>query len=574
MINTTLHSLQWKQLYWKSIEKRVLKLQTQIFNSRRENNTQKMHKLQRLLIELPEAKLLAIKRVTQDNRGKNTPGVDGVSSISPEQRFKLLRDLRIDGEASPIKRVYIPKPLQPGEQRPLGIPTIKDRAKQALSLMALEPEWEANFEPNSYGFRPGRSCHDAIEAIHLSINKRAKYVLDADIAKCFDRIKHEALISKMATFSRMERQIQAWLKAGIMEHGETLFPIEGTPQGGVISPLLANIALHGLETHLKEWVATISFRDPKGKILNLKDRKSRLNLIRYADDFVVCHPELWVILEAKKKVTEWLQPMGLEIKESKTKICHTFLFHDSNPPGFDFLGFHIRQYSVGKPHQGKKGLPYKTLIKPSKQAISKHLLSVKKVLKETSKLELLVLTLNPIIRGWAYYYRTVASTSTFSRCDKLVMEKLMMWAKRKHSTRSGNWVYNCYLRRINNRLRFGFEKDKKWLYITLYTDVKIQRHVKVSAIRSPYDLDWSYWVSRNQRMFTHVPKVEYLLKLQKGKCTICGLYLAPKDLMEIDHKIPRRYGGENKWQNLQLVHGHCHDQKTAREKRERTQGAV
>jgi RNA-directed DNA polymerase len=350
-----------------------------------------------------------------------------------------------------------------------------------------------------------------------------------------------------------------------MEHGETIFPTEGTPQGGVISPLLANIALHGVENHLKEWVATIIFRDRKGKTLNQKDRKGMLNFVRYADDFVICHPELWVILEAKKKVSEWLKPMGLEIKEFKTKVCHTFFEHDSNRPGLNFLGFFIKQYSVGKHHQGLKGLPFKTLIKPSKQAASRHLLAIKKVLKKISRIDLLVLTLNPIIRGWAYYYRTVASRSTFSRCDKLIMEELMMWAKRKHSTRSGTWVYSHYLRRINNRLRFGFEKDNKWLYITLYTDVKIQRHIKISGNRSPYDLDWSYWVSRNQRMVRHVPKVEYLLKLQKGKCAICDLFLPPQDVVEIDHKIPRKYGDENKWQNLQLVHGHCHDQKTAQD---------
>jgi RNA-directed DNA polymerase len=565
-------NITWQNINWKTIETRVFKLQKQIFQCRRDGDCLKMQALQRIMIKLPEAKMLAVRRVTQDNRGKNTPGADGIKNLTPQKRLELVRELKLDGTADPIRRVHIPKPSQPNEMRPLGIPTIKDRAKQALAHMALEPEWEAVFEANSYGFRPGRSCHDAIEAIHLSINKKAKYVLDADIAKCFDRINHEALLSKINTFPVMERQIRAWLKSKILDGNETLFPKEGTPQGGVISPLLSNIALHGMEEHIKEWIATIPYRGKNGKVMSIKDRKAQLSLIRYADDLVVIHPELHVIQEAEKKLTEWLKPMGLELKSSKTKIVHTFESQTCEV-GFNFLGFHIRQYRVSKYQAGKLSLPFKTFTKPSEEALKRHFLEVKKVLKASTKIEGIVTRLNMIIRGWAYYYRTAASRHTFSKCDKLIMEKLMKWAQRKHPSKPSTWVYSKYLKRVQNRMRFGYEAEQHY-YIKLYTDVAIKRHTKVSGSRSPYDGDWSYWVPRGQKFFGHVPKVQHLMLQQKGKCARCGLYFTSTDVTEIDHVIPK---GGDRWQNLQLIHGHCHDQKTAEDltaKRQDMQGAV
>ena len=228
------------------------------------------------------ARALSVRRVTQDNNGKKTAGVDGVKSLSPAARLKLVNNLKLGSKVSPTRRVWIPKPGTQ-EKRPLGIPTMKDRALQALVKLALEPEWEARFEPNSYGFRPGRSCQDAVEAIFLAIRAKPKYVLDADIAKCFDRIDHDALLNKLNTFPTIRRQIRAWLQAGVME-GKQLFPTsEGTPQGGVISPLLANIALHGMENRIKQYADTLPTRSGRGK----RDNRSSLSLIRYADDFVI-----------------------------------------------------------------------------------------------------------------------------------------------------------------------------------------------------------------------------------------------------------------------------------------------
>ena len=377
---------EWQDLPWKKIEQAVFKLQKRIYQASQRGDTKAIHKLQRLLISSWSARCLAVRRVTQDNRGKNTAGVDGIKSLTPPERLRLAQTLQLSQTACPVRRVWIPKPGKV-EKRPLGIPTIANRAEQALAKLALEPEWEARFEPNSYGFRPGRSAHDAIEAIFKNICLQAKYVLDADIAACFDKISHSAVLAKLQTYPAMQRAVRAWLRAGVLD-GETLFPTtEGSPQGGIISPLIANIALHGLET-------AVATAHPKAKV------------IRYADDLVVLHPELKVIEKAEQTVSHWLDSMGLELKPSKTYITHT-LNHLEGKVGFDFLGFHIRQYPVGKTHSGKtsgrypKLLGYKTLIKPSEKAIQRHYETICAIIdaNPTTPQARLIGQLNPSIIG-------------------------------------------------------------------------------------------------------------------------------------------------------------------------------
>lgn len=532
--------INWQNLPWKEMHIEVYKLQKDIYYSSLEKDTQLVWKLQNRLIRLQSAKLLAVRRVTQDNRGKNTAGVDKVKSLTPTQRIELAQSMVLDGNADPIRRIFIPKST-PEELRPLGIPTVKDRASQALALMALEPEWEAKFEPNSYGFRPGRSCQDAIEAIFNSIVRKEKYVLDADVAKCFHRINHQSLLEKMNTFPAMRRQIKAWLKAGILDGstGEGLFPEEGTPQGGVISPLLANIALHGLERELKDWIRTVPMKDNKGATISPSNKESMLSVIRYADDFVVMHPNLNVLIEARKRIEEWLLPMGLKLHPAKTSYKHTFLNHETYPPGFNFLAFNIRQYPIGRFHQTKSALPFKTLVKPSADSIKRHLLKIKGILKKSNKVEAVVSQLNPIIRGWAYYNRTVVSSEIFSKIEKQVMIKLIQWCKKKHRTRTGRWIYERYLKKVENRLRFGYAQSNSWCSLMLHSDVKILRHVKVSASKSPYDGDWSYWTTRGQRMFKNTPRFKTILQQQGGRCAWCDLYFAPSDVVEMDHIVPR-----------------------------------
>ena len=247
MSTATLPMYEWKSIPWPKLQRNVFKLQKRIYQSSQRGDIRTVHQLQRLLLSSQSARMLATRRVTQDNRGKNTPGVDKRSRLSPTERVNMAKALHFGNKPSPLRRVWIPKP-RTYEKRPLGIPTLWDRALQAWVKLAMEPEWEAKFEPNSYGFRPGRSCHDAIEAIFSGIVRKPKFVLDADIAKCFDRIDHKALLAKLGTFPSLQRILQGWLRAGVLEN-QQWFPTEsGTPQGGVISPLLANIALHGLET--------------------------------------------------------------------------------------------------------------------------------------------------------------------------------------------------------------------------------------------------------------------------------------------------------------------------------------
>ncbi len=551
---------EWNDLPWKAIEKRVFKLQKRIYQASQRGDTKTVHKLQRLLMRSWSAKCLAVRTVTQDNRGKRTAGVDGVRALPPCQRTTLVPALRPGEKAPPVRRIWIPKPGTT-EQRPLGIPTIQVRAEQSLVKLALEPQWEARFEPNSYGFRPGRSCHDAIDAIFASISTTPKYVLDADIAKCFDHINHQALLNKLATFPTLRRIIRAWLQAGVLDDTKLLSTTEGTPQGGPLSPLLANIALHGLETAI-----TSAF--PTQRRVNGRFQRWRPTVIRYADDFVILHSDRSVIEHCKQLASEWLHDMGLELKPSKTTISHTLSRHEGHV-GFDFLGFTIRQYPVGKTHSGKRAggrrpttlLGFTTRITPSKEAQRRHLLAIKTLIRDGRAISqaTLIHRLNPLIRGWTGYYASQVSKAVFSRMAYLTTHKLYRWARRRHPGRSWNWVRQKYWRDDQKRWDFATAEGER-LY--QHADTPIRRHTKVKGAKSPYDGDWVYWTTR---MGTHPdapPRIASLLRKQHGRCSWCGLYLKDGDLPETDHILPTSRGGSRQSHNWQLIHRHCHDTKT------------
>ena len=547
----------WYELPWKRFERQVFKLQKRIYRASLRSDVRAVHKLQSLLVNSWSAKCLAVRRVTQDNRGKKTAGVDGVASLTPKQRLRLANRLTLKEKAKPLRRIWIPKPGSK-EKRPLGIPTMHDRALQALLKFALEPEWEARFEPNSYGFRPGRSCHDAIQAIRTAIHAKAKYVLDADIVKCFDRVDHGVLVEKLSTTPTFRRTVKGWLEAGIMD-GKELFPTtEGIPQGGVISPLLANVALHGLEDHIRS-----AFPKRKG---SSKERWLP-NVIRYADDFVVLHSDLATIEETKRLAEEWLTGMGLKLKPSKTRISHTLNKHEGNV-GFDFLGFEVRQHWVGKTHSAKSThgelLGFTTSVRPSKEAQRRHLAAIKEIINahKAAPQAALITRLNPVIRGWANYYRGANSSKVFSRTDHFVYLKLRRWAKRRHPRKSRRWVARKYWNIHRDKgWNFASSKDRVWLQ--RHKDIHVQRHIKVQNRRSPYDGDWVYWATRMGRHPELPNRVAKLLRWQKGRCLWCGLYFKDGDLLELDHKIPTAKEGEDLPSNWQILHGHCHDEKTA-----------
>lgn len=557
--------VEWKDTPWRKLERYVFRLQTRIFNASQRGDGRTVRQLQKTLIQSRAAKTLAVRQVTQDNRGKKTAGLDGIKSLLPAQRLTLVAALTMPTKPKPTRRVWIPKPRST-EKRPLGIPTMYDRALQALVKKALEPEWEARFEANSYGFRPGRSAHDAIQAIFSATCNKTRYVLDADIAKCFDRINHEAILAKLSTFPSLRRQIKSWLKAGVME-GEQLFPTEeGTPQGGVISPLLANIALHGMEQAINQ-----AFPANSRKVNGVTIRQSKAHFVRYADDFVILHEDLAVIEQCKTLMSNWLAPMGLELKPSKTTITHTLQSHEGKV-GFDFLGFTIRQFPVGIRHSGldNKRLPlgFKALIQPSAEAIKRHSQRLKTTITRhrSSQQQLLIDDLNPIIRGWSNYYSTVVSKKHYARLTHLLFQKLWRWASRRHPRKGAYWLRKRYWPHQSKGWRFT---DKgKALY--QHSDTRIVRHVKVVSSRSPFDGDWVYWSSRMGKHPQVGTRTGFLLKRQKGQCTHCNLFFKHGDLLEIDHKQPRSAGGSDRYENLQLLHRHCHDVKTAADRNERS----
>jgi RNA-directed DNA polymerase len=542
----------WRKLPWRKLEQYAYRIQKRIYRASQHGNVRAVQKLQKLLMKSEAARLIAVRRVTQDNQGKKTAGIDGIKSVTPKQRLTMVNQLYPKywkrRKAKPVRRVWIPKPGKT-EKRPLGIPVMLDRAQQALVKMALEPEWEAQFEPNSYGFRPGRSCHDAIGAIFSVIRYKPKFVLDADIKGCFDNINHQALLRKLHTTPVLRQTIKGWLKAGVVDKEVFTPTAAGTPQGGVISPLLANIALHGME---------------QACVKGVKKPKEQPFLIRYADDYVILHSDREILEQAAKRVKEWLDDMGLHLSPQKTKITHTLTPVDGQV-GFDFLGFTVRQFQVGKTHTGRdttgKPLGFKTIIKPSKEAIIRHTKEVKQRIKElrpNSQAELIG-ALNPIIRGWSAYYSTVVSSVVFTKCDDVLYHQLIRWINRRHPQKGSRWKRNKYWR---------IKENRHWVFATpegaeirKHEWSHIRRHIKVRGNASPYDGNLLYWT---QRLKTHPMlngTLAKLLQQQRGKCGWCRLMFKDGDLIEIDHVDRNR--GNNVLSNLWALHRHCHDSRHA-----------
>lgn len=569
----------WKDIDWTYVKSKVFKWQQEIYIASKANNIKQVRMVQHKLLASREGKLLAVRIVTQDNTGKVTAGVDGVKSLTPSQRISLAGQLRIVTKAMPLRRVWIPKPGTT-DKRPLGIPTIRDRSLQALMKLALEPEWEARFEPNSYGFRPGRNAHDAVKSILDATVKGSKYVLDADIAKCFDNINHTYLLKKIGLKGAYARQIKYWLESGVLDGNTFQETSKGTPQGGVISPLLANIALHGLETHLKSWISGKVLYSRTGTKIKPSRNHETLHIVRYADDFVILHKDKGIILEARSVIQEFLIEVGLELSAAKTRMSHTLELNpdDTSEEGFDgkvgfnFLGFTIKQFK--SKHRSAKAttgelLGFKTLIYPSEKSMLKYQTKLHELIlmggaREWTQ-ETLIKKLNPIIRGWSSYFGVSDANTTdhLGKVDYLLYLKLRRWAKRKIGT-SGKSAK--YWHRSGTR-KWVFEVNGVRLLQHIDYSYPINSYVKVRGDASPYDpLDSIYWAKRLFSYPGYNTRVKTLLKKQKGCCKICGLAFWESDVMEVDHIKPLSLGGKDEYNNLQLVHRHCHHAKTARER--------
>lgn len=499
---------EWGSVDWPRVEEQVRRLRYRIFTASRDGDLKKVRSLQKLMLRSQAAALVAVRRVTELNAGRETAGIDGKTVLLASAKAELAAWVQTRSSswtARPVKRVFIPKAN--GKQRPLGIPVIADRAVQAVVLNALEPEWEARFEPRSFGFRPGRGCHDAIETIFtVAKGRTAKrvWILDADLAAAFDRIDHDRLLAALGTFPAREL-VRQWLKAGVIDRGRFAPTEAGTPQGGVISPLLLNVALHGMEH-----AAGVRYRT--GAHLGHTALDAPV-LIRYADDFVaMCHSREQAI-EVKAKLADWLAPRGMTFNEDKTRIVHL-------NEGFDFLGFNARKYQDGK-----------LLIKPSPAAVKrfrKRLRTEVRSLRGAS-IAMVIARLNPILRGWAAYYRTGVSKQVFNDIDDYLWWLMWRWAVRRHPNKARKWISARYLGMFNpaRRAKWLFGDRDTGAYLTKIVWTPIVRHRVVDGDASPDDPDRAeYWAMRRRRREPPIGRRDLAqLRRQHGRCPLCGGFL-------------------------------------------------
>jgi len=528
----------WHDVSWVKVHQVVARLQTRIAKAAKAGEWRKVRTLQRLLTKSTGAKALAVRRVTE-NRGRKTPGVDKQTWDTPEAKWNAVVDLGNKRyRPLPLRRIYIPK--SNGDKRPLGIPTMRDRAMQALHLLALDPVAETIGDPHSYGFRRERSTADAIEQVRNVLGRKAspKWVLEGDIKGCFDNIGHDWLVANVC----MDKgTLRKWLKAGFIETGR-LFPTQaGTPQGGIISPVLANLALDGLQHEL-----TTLFRTVR------EERAAKVNLVRYADDFIITGSSKEFLEEKVKPLVEkFLATRGLILSEKKTKITHV-------TEGFDFLGWNVRHFNR------------MLVTQPSKKTVKTFLGKIRDLLRErkSAKQTEVIEKLTPVIRGWANYHRSQMASKTFARCDHQIWQALWRWACRRHPNKGKRWIKQRYFKSLKGRdWRFA-DEDKLLPNLVEY---RKRPHTKIKGEANPYDPVYDKYFSKRlaQRMDKTLEghrKLRFLWWWQEGLCPCCSQKITRDTGWHLHHIIKRSERGSDKLTNLVLLHPNCHMQHHVMEK--------
>jgi RNA-directed DNA polymerase len=551
----------WEDIPWREAVRYVFKLQQRVFDAENRGDKNTVNRLQQKIANSFYAKALAVRQVAQFSKGKNTAGIDGVKALKPAEKLRMATELTIHHRPSAVRRKWIPKPGK-DELRPLGIPNLIDRAFQALLVLILEPQWEAHFSKHQYGFRKGRGPHDAINFIQRHLRKAGpKWVLEIDIEKFFDQIDHEELLRRLDAPPAIADAVKRTLRAGVLADGEHADTLEGTPQGGPLSPLLANIALAGLEAHLER-----EFRRHYARRITALGLPT---LVIYADDAVVLHKDRGVVEWCQTAIQEYLTPLGLKLSSSKTRISHTQQQpRPGEGPGFDFLGFHVQHH--WKKEEGGVKVPY-ILATPSKRSVERFyrncadfIDSVKLSRKQRGArrdsqargrkdpVTVMIIILNIRIRGWVNNFRSCNAKQTFSRLDSLLHEKLWQWAVRRFDRKPVQWIIdhlfsgverdkdgNPLLRRDGNlrQRKWAFKSpfvpnDKSHVTLLKLADTPIRDHILVKPKKRFFDGDWPYWQVRITKSRYHAtpPMVPIAaLRRQQGKCATCGKLILKED---------------------------------------------